>query len=109
MILYSILYCQIQPRNFKPVETYSNSEVKESKCSLLTTGALLSFSKFSLLEEGARDVEEEIFTPDDPPDYEPPPEYNDVLKMKYVNENCSRKPNNRRYFLLFTCKCVNFQ
>ncbi|XP_060528515.1 uncharacterized protein LOC132703346 [Cylas formicarius] len=34
----------------------------------------------AILEEGVVEFEEEIITPDDPPDYEPPPEYTDVLK-----------------------------
>ncbi|XP_018561907.1 uncharacterized protein LOC108904022 [Anoplophora glabripennis] len=38
----------------------------------------------AILEEGVGDVEEEIIVPDDPPDYEAPPDYEDVLKLKYV-------------------------
>ncbi|KAG5892626.1 hypothetical protein JTB14_019715 [Gonioctena quinquepunctata] len=51
----------------------------------------------AILEEGVRDVEEEIIVPDEPPDYEPPPEYNELLKMNEakhleeleINRRCS--------------------
>ncbi|XP_056637208.1 uncharacterized protein LOC130445542 [Diorhabda sublineata] len=36
----------------------------------------------AILEEGVGEVEEEIIVPDEPPDYEPPPEYNDLVKLK---------------------------
>jgi hypothetical protein len=35
----------------------------------------------AIIEEGVGDVEEEIIIPDDPPDYEAPPDYSDVVKM----------------------------
>lgn len=35
----------------------------------------------NVTEEGVGgDIEEEIIIPDEPPDYEPPPEYSDVFK-----------------------------
>lgn len=34
----------------------------------------------AILEEGVGEVEEEIIIPDDPPDYEAPPDYEDVVK-----------------------------
>ncbi|VEN52584.1 unnamed protein product, partial [Callosobruchus maculatus] len=37
----------------------------------------------AILEESVGDVEEEIIVPDDPPDYEPPPDYNELVKIKY--------------------------
>lgn len=36
----------------------------------------------AILEESVGDVEETIIIPDDPPDYEPPPEYGEVVKME---------------------------
>lgn len=59
-------------------------------------------NNFCLSEEGARDIEEEIITPDDPPDYEPPPEYNELLNMKFINEFCAMKTDNQRYLFLIT-------
>ncbi|XP_044272200.1 uncharacterized protein LOC123016062 isoform X2 [Tribolium madens] len=34
----------------------------------------------AILEEGVVEIEEEIIIPDDPPDYEPPPDYDEVIK-----------------------------
>ncbi|XP_068897152.1 uncharacterized protein Culd, partial [Tenebrio molitor] len=46
----------------------------------------------AIIEEGVGDVEEEIIIPDDPPDYEAPPDYSDVVKMssKTKGKRCSR-------------------
>nr|XP_023018488.1 uncharacterized protein LOC111507426 isoform X1 [Leptinotarsa decemlineata] len=38
----------------------------------------------AILEEGVRDIEEEIIVPDEPPDYEPPPDYNELLKLNQL-------------------------
>lgn len=46
-------------------------------------------------EEGVRDMDEEIIIPDEPPVYEPPPEYNDTLKSK-LTEARKTKLNSRR-------------
>lgn len=45
-------------------------------------GIFLEF--WFLSEESVVDIEEEIMVPDEPPDYEPPPEYSDLVKMKYL-------------------------
>lgn len=41
----------------------------------------------AILEEGAGEIEEEIIIPDDPPDYEAPPNYDDAIKKL---ERCSK-------------------
>lgn len=41
-------------------------------------------------EEGVRDMDEEIIIPDEPPVYEPPPEYNETLKLKYLDVGKSK-------------------
>ncbi|CAG9865067.1 unnamed protein product [Phyllotreta striolata] len=38
----------------------------------------------AILEESVGDIEEEIIVPDEPPDYEPPPEYNELLNLKHL-------------------------
>ncbi|XP_019866945.1 neuropilin and tolloid-like protein 1 isoform X2 [Aethina tumida] len=43
----------------------------------------------AILEESVGEVEEEIIIPDDPPDYEAPPEYMDVIKRKRAKK-CNR-------------------
>lgn len=44
----------------------------------------------AILEENVGIVEEEIIIPDDPPDYEAPPDYEDVMKRL-------SKRNSKRY------------
>ncbi|CAG9831123.1 unnamed protein product [Diabrotica balteata] len=47
-------------------------------------------------EEGVGEVEEEIIVPDEPPDYEPPPEYNELLKMKFFKNFGEIKMHQKR-------------
>ncbi|CAH0555023.1 unnamed protein product [Brassicogethes aeneus] len=46
----------------------------------------------AILEESVVDVEEEIIIPDDPPDYEAPPEYCDTLKTGAIKKKIKRRP-----------------
>ncbi|CAH1122587.1 unnamed protein product [Ceutorhynchus assimilis] len=39
----------------------------------------------AILEEGLSDIDEESIIPDEPPDYEAPPEYSEVLKYRCAN------------------------
>lgn len=41
-------------------------------------------------------MEEEIILPDEPPVYEPPPEYSEILKAKHMKESRKSEPNSRR-------------
>ncbi|XP_072381860.1 uncharacterized protein Culd [Diabrotica undecimpunctata] len=50
----------------------------------------------AILEEGVGEVEEEIIVPDEPPDYEPPPEYNELLKMKFFKNFGEIKMHQKR-------------
>ncbi|XP_008198359.3 uncharacterized protein Culd [Tribolium castaneum] len=43
----------------------------------------------AILEEGVVEIEEEIIIPDDPPDYEAPPDYDQVVKC-FVSKRCSK-------------------
>lgn len=54
-------------------------------------------------EEGVRDMDEEIIIPDEPPVYEPPPEYNAILKSK-LTEAGKTKLNSRRWVKAVVCK-----
>ncbi|XP_050310422.1 uncharacterized protein LOC126746290 isoform X2 [Anthonomus grandis grandis] len=47
----------------------------------------------AILEEGVSDMEEEIIIPDEPPDYEPPPEYSDVLRCLKRMTYCGKRSN----------------
>ncbi|VEN50263.1 unnamed protein product, partial [Callosobruchus maculatus] len=50
----------------------------------------------AILEESVGDVEEEIIVPDDPPDYEPPPDYNELVKIKYYKNLAEVKLQEKR-------------
>nr|CAI5831952.1 unnamed protein product [Callosobruchus analis] len=50
----------------------------------------------AILEESVGDVEEEIIVPDDPPDYEPPPDYNELVKIKYYKNLAEVKLQQKR-------------
>ncbi|KAJ8938488.1 hypothetical protein NQ318_020804 [Aromia moschata] len=51
----------------------------------------------AILEEGTREVEEEIITSDNPPDYEAPPNYDDIVKLQQSKTIDATKPNNRQW------------
>lgn len=53
------------------------------------------FSSIDIPEEGAIEMEEEISISDDPPDYEPPPEYSDVIH--YIRKVTSGGLHKQKY------------
>ncbi|XP_076265978.1 CUB and LDLa domain [Rhynchophorus ferrugineus] len=60
----------------------------------------------AILEEGAIEMEEEISISDDPPDYEPPPEYSDVIQYirKVTSGNLYKQKSRVRH--LKTCSMI---
>ncbi|KAJ8984814.1 hypothetical protein NQ317_013012 [Molorchus minor] len=49
----------------------------------------------AILEEGVSSIEEEVVVSDNPPDYEAPPDYEEIINLKYVKNVCTLKLNHK--------------